>query len=363
MNKTLIITNIPSSYRVDLFNALSLESKIDFHFLFIPNKSVSHKDMIWGEKNNSFFKKTTILDNNFFVIARFLKKNKFDSIIVGGIPIYFSLLVAFKVRYNTRLYCWWAGTNYTEGKSVLKKFYRTFFSYFIDGYFFYSKLSYNYFNCYIRKLKNNFKIIGNNTRFAKIETEKINSIEFVQNNTSQFQIINVGFQEKRKNTIILLKAVQLLQEKGYNINTLVVGDGPELHYLIEYAKINNLINTSFLGNLNYENVYKNLLESDLLVHTSMSDSWPQVFNEAAYCGLAVLVSEESGVSNKYCEEHKNNINFKSANYQDLSIKIEKLVKDQVLLSQLKKAAYENAINYDGRKVLSAIVNLLNKENV
>tara|TARA_B110000902_G_scaffold247141_1_gene302912 strand:+ start:1438 stop:2520 length:1083 start_codon:yes stop_codon:yes gene_type:complete len=360
MNKTLIVTNIPSSYRVDLFNALSVESKMDFHFLFIPDKSVSHKDMIWGNKNNSFFKKTTILDYNFFKIASFLKKNKFDSIIVGGIPMYFFLLVVFKIMYNTRLYCWWAGTNFTERSSFLKKHYRTFFSYFIDGYFFYSKLSYNYFDSFIRKLKNNYKIIGNNTRFAKIEADKIKKIEFIKNSTSQFQIINVGFQEERKNTIILLKAVQLLQDKGYDINTLVIGDGPELSKLKGYALNNNLINTSFLGNLNYEAVYKNLLESDLLIHPSKSDSWPQVFNEAAFCRNAIFVSEKSGVFNSYTQKYENKVLFESDNFQELSFKIENLINNKLLLTELKNATFENAKVNDGEKVIIDMLNLLSK---
>ncbi|MDC3319265.1 glycosyltransferase, partial [Flavobacteriaceae bacterium] len=167
-------------------------------------------------------------------------------------------------------------------------------------------------------------------------------------------------QEERKNTIILLKAVQLLQDKGYDISTLVIGDGPELSKLKRYAINNNLINTSFLGNLNYKAVYKNLLESDLLIHPSKSDSWPQVFNEAAFCRNAIFVSEKSGVLNSYTQKYENKVIFESDNFQELSFKIENLINNELLLTELKNATIENAKVNDGEKVIIDMLNLLSK---
>ena len=57
MKKVLLITNIPSSYRVDFYNLLATTDKIDCHFLFVPGKDTSHKKIIWGKNDNHFYKK------------------------------------------------------------------------------------------------------------------------------------------------------------------------------------------------------------------------------------------------------------------------------------------------------------------
>lgn len=354
MKKSVIISNIPAEYRIDLFNELAIAPNSDISFVFIPDKTVKHKDILWASKYNVFMHKSVISTNksilyNYLFLFKYLANNKIDNILVGAIPNYFPVLAFYRFIFKAKIICWWAGNRNTEPKNLFKNYYRKICSNFIDTYFFYSKSSFEYFIGKVRKINVPSFIIGNNTRFSKIQLQKINLLNKNLRISDNIEIISIGFQEKRKNTILLLKAISILQNQNFTIGTSIIGDGPEIPILIKYVEHNHINNVKFIGNLSTELVYQQMLQSDILVHPSHSDSWPQVFNEASLCGLAIMISDKSGITNDYTERYNEEIIFNSENEDELALKIRNIIGNPDLLSKLKNAAFNNAVENDGVK--------------
>ena len=365
MNKVLIVTNIPAAYRVDFFNLLAADEEIDFNFLFIPEKNSSHKEIIWGDNSNPFFGKSFFIKNGPGIkflrsLTKQISKCKPNKVVVGGIPHYFPVIVFISFFLRYKIYCWWAGHAYTEKRNILKRYFRTLFSIFIDGYFFYSEYAYKYFFNHIRPIKKQYKIVGNNTRLAAIEMERFLPSNYEQKlDHNCFSLISIGFQEKRKNTILLLEAISILNSNNnWKINTIIIGDGPELQKLKLWKRKNNLSCVNFIGNLSPENVLKRLINSSLLIHPSYSDSWPQVYNEAAFCSIPILISSRAGVINEYTKKYKNLVLFDPFSPDELAQKIAVLLSNENIRNELGTFAHREAIDNDGRKVLVDFKELL-----
>jgi glycosyltransferase involved in cell wall biosynthesis len=362
MNKVLLITNIPSSYRVDFYNLLATTDKIDCHFLFVQGKDTSHKKIIWGNNDNNFYKKSVFVDSKniiykYALIAKQIIRTKPQNIVIGGFPSYYPIVFFLKQFLNYNIYCWWAGNEFTEPKNRFKLLYRIICAKSLTGCFFYSDYSKDYFLKYIKNFNPvHYKTVNNNTRIFHIKshTDVINK-EFSKND-SIFKIITIGFQEKRKNTILLLKS--LTHVIYNNILVEVIGDGVELIKLKKYAKEHSLTNVIFAGKLSPGEVLQKISKSNLLIHTSFSDSWPQVINEAAINGIPYLISTKSGVSNTYTKQFSELVTFNPYNEFELAKKIQYLIDNPSLLVELGQYAQKDAFENDGKKVFTDFVELL-----
>lgn len=361
MSRVIIITNIPASYRVDFYNLLSNNENIDFHFIFIPEKKDVHKKILWGAENNPFFSKSIFINkkraiSTIISLAKSIKKIKPDRIIIGGIPIYFVAVIVMKLLLRYEIYCWWGGIKNTEIKKTFKSIYRRLTSKYLDGYFFYSYYAFIYFNDEVRKVQRKFKIIGNNTRLSELELMRMDLMKSkIPYSNSCNKIITVGFQKSEKNTMLLLKALSILRENGFKIDVTIIGDGPELSNLVNFANSHNLSDIHFLGSIPFQDVFLFLLRSSLFVHCSYLDRWPQVYNEAAYCGLPILISNRAGVDNDYTQKYKDLVLFDPFSVDELADRIKHLLLNPNLCKELGSFANNDILENDGRKVMADFI--------
>lgn len=362
MTRAVIITNMPAVYRADLFNLLSENDKIDISFLFVPEKNILYKKMIWAERDNTFYLKTNVFEHNSILkkihyLAHYLLTKKPNKLIIGGIPIYFPIIILLKPFLRYKVFCWWAGNIYTEKKNIFRKIYRKLSSSFIDGYFFYSEQSYKYFNEQIKNIKDNYRIIGNNTRIITTECDHLINSKNLEVK-GWHNLVSVGFQDKPKNTKLLLDALLILNKKGLEIKTYIIGDGPEMNNLYDYVDKIKLGNIYFLRDLPQEEVFNKLKESNIFIHPSYADRWPQVYNEAAICGIPILISERAGVTNEYTKKYKNSVLFNPFNANELASKIENIILDKNLSLELGAFVKKVALEHDGTQVANDILKLL-----
>lgn len=362
MKKVVLITNIPSSYRVDFYNLLATTDKIDFHFIFIPEKNINHKSIIWGKKENKFYNKSQFIEKNnklaiYISLAKLLYHIKPKKIVIGGFPNYFFVILLLKLVLKFDIFCWWGGHKYSEPNTFSKRNYRKISSFFIKGCFFYSEHAASYFLKNIKNLNSsNYRIVGNNTRINSLTIIKSN-VQDITNEKSIFNIITIGFQNN-KNTILLLKSLKIIQSKNVDVLLKIVGDGPEIERLKKYSLDNNIENLYFIGNVPPEDVYRYLSTSDLLVHPSYHDRWPQVINEAAACGIPYLVSSKAGVINAYTKKYNKFVIFNPQDENELALKIQNLIDKPAFKNDLGYYAQKDALENDGRKAFSYFIELL-----
>lgn len=105
------------------------------------------------------------------------------------------------------------------------------------------------------------------------------------NNRKQFRIITVGTVYERKRPYLFLKVAEQFPDTEF----VWYGDGILRRELCDHIKIKNIENVKFAGLRSQASLANEFRESDLLIVTSDSEGVPKVTQEAAACGLPVIL--------------------------------------------------------------------------
>lgn len=355
----VIITNYPIVYRDDLFNELSNSERINFNYIFIPDKPSTHKKAISNFENKLFLKDSKFIETNrlssIFKLFKVLKNKKQDIIIIGGFPIYFFSLIIHKLLFRSKIIVWWGGTNHSESSvSKIKNLVRKFFSLYLDGAIYYSKLSIVNLRNINKNIHRSF-ILGNNTRNSKLFNKKIEEIT-VKNNKNEIILLTIGFQIERKNTIFILKNLNnIISDK--KITLYVLGDGSELIKLKSFSKSHNL-NVIFKGHVNQKDIYEYYKIADIFIHSSKLDQWPQTYTEAICSGLPVMISSTSGVSDDLTNKYNSEIIFDPNDGDEFVEKLQRLIDDVNLRKEIALDAKKLAFQNDGISKAKDLIDFL-----
>lgn len=356
--KIVIITNYPVGYRDGLFSTLlKLFGKENIWFYFIAEKNNVRKKISIKKTESLFMENSKIFNYNEVIKAvKELIKFKPAKIIVGALPKYTILLAIASVLFGFEIYTWWGGNEMSEkNRSKIVVIYRKLISKFIAGGIFYSNFAQQQFTNNIKLLTKKI-IIGNNTRDAQLFLK--NYQQYIKpSEVNIFHICTIGFQEKRKNTITLLKAISKLKIKD-KICIDVIGDGPVLKNLKIFAEKENL-KANFYGFLKPMESYKILINTDLFVHCATMDQWPQVYNEALCFGKPILISNTSGVDDFYVKNNAQRVLFHPLSANELSNKILQIFNSSELQDHLRKEA-KVVSKTDGIVAAKSLYNFLNE---
>lgn len=112
-----------------------------------------------------------------------------------------------------------------------------------------------------------------------------------RSNDGDFNIISVGELTKRKNQMIVIKALEQLNDP--KIKYFICGSGEKESEIQEYIRNRDLTNQVFL--LGYRKDVKSLLKkSDCFVHSSLQEGLSMAVMEAMACGVPVICSDIRG---------------------------------------------------------------------
>ena len=108
-------------------------------------------------------------------------------------------------------------------------------------------------------------------------------------------LIFAGQQNKKKNTESVLRACALLKNRGLDFQLIMIGDGPDAHFLHMLAHDLDIDgHVLFTGFLSHRPTVMALYErADLMVFPSIYDNAPMVVREAAAMGTPALLVEGS----------------------------------------------------------------------
>ena len=113
------------------------------------------------------------------------------------------------------------------------------------------------------------------------------SIDNFRFKNDKVYLVSVGRLIKLKRNIDLIKALKFLDK---NVEVIFLGEGSEKENLIKLTrKLNMEKRVHFLGQV--YNPYKYIKKSNLFVHTSESEGFPNVIVEALACGVPVISSD------------------------------------------------------------------------
>ena len=146
------------------------------------------------------------------------------------------------------------------------------------------------------EFKNPMQVINNPfdvNGILKLKEAPLNSNEFVFNPGKKY-LVAVGRLEKVKRFQDIIKAVDLLKQDGFDLDLLILGDGPEASNLqLLINRLNLKEGVHLPGRVS--NPFKYISRSHILVSASEYEGFSNVIVEAFISGTAVIATDcESG---------------------------------------------------------------------
>ena len=203
-----------------------------------------------------------------------------------------------------------------------------------------------------------FDIKASGVFYNAIDDKVYNEFYHEVNNGDTIVLSYIGRIIKEKGVLNLLEAFSELRKKYSNIELHIAGDGSLLE------KIKNEYTDShihFLGKLNYEEVMKLCVKTDIFVHPSMyPEGLPTSILEAGVMKCAVVATDRGGT-----KEVINNSNvglIVKENVEDLVKKLDFLLSNYDEMNKLKENIHNRIIhNFTWNQTAKAIEKELENE--
>ena len=293
----LFITNLPSFYKINLFNSIAKQKNIFVIFTHDQN-SQRNEDFYNGLREFSYVSlaKKMFLGKIFYLIYLLFTSNC-KSLIVGGwdqLLFWFAIAISPKEKNGVLV-----ESSILESKvtGFMSRFKTIFLSRIYKAY-----VSGKSQADLCIKLGFKGQLIKTNGVgiFNVMPQPEYSSISIVKN------FIYVGRLSPEKNIKLLIEIFNMLPELTLNI----VGFGPQDIFLKSIAKKNIV----FHGAIPNSELYKIYLQNDVFILPSISEPWGMVIEEAFNSGLPVIVSDRVGCaeeivnsSNGIIESHRQEV--------------------------------------------------------
>lgn len=308
MRTVILITNIPTPYRIPLFNELSVQlesyglhlkvafaslgysrrkwaidmSDCEFDYTILPSRVVLNKN-----KENITF--------NYSGINKLIKEECPSAIITNEFSIATTKLW-LRSYFSSIPYIIWSGA--ISGRHHQLPFYRM-----MQRRFLVNRAS--AYVAYGSAAKDNLISLGATSKNVHIGINTVDTQYFtdesnkwknsIQKDATQF--IYVGHLTKGKRLDLLLDAAKEIMDRGKDFRISIIGSGPEQEYLENLSVdlgINHLVN--FEGYKQKDEIPKCMAQADCFVFPSEYDVWGLVLVEAMACALPCIASNLSGAT-------------------------------------------------------------------
>lgn len=295
-----LVTNIPSPYRIPLFNAIAGRDDVELTVYFMD---VTEKNRSWAvapekwEFDHVFLDGSTwysnILDRsvavNWGVISHF-REASHDVIVVGGYnhtTCWVSL--AYSKLSGTPVVPWngtWSGSIRLDNplvNTLRQAFARSGQAWIAYGSRAAAALSsWGANEKRILEATNTVDV----ARFAE-QSKQVSR----QDSGDEFELLYCGQLIGRKNIETVISALSTISAD--NVSLRVVGDGPEENTLQRQADEAD-VQVTFEGFVRRSELYQYYTRANALVLPSTEEVWGLVVNEALACGTPTLVSDMCG---------------------------------------------------------------------
>ncbi|MDR6121902.1 glycosyltransferase involved in cell wall biosynthesis [Bacillus sp. SLBN-46] len=207
----------------------------------------------------------------------------------------------------------------------------------------------------IHGINNKTITISNMINVNEIQKKSNHDISFYFNFDQIITLVSIGRLSPEKGMINCVHACKMLVENGYSVKWFLIGEGPErrdIERCIRNYKLEN--NVFLLGTI--PNPYPYIKNANLYVHPSLVESLSITVLEALAINTPVIVAKSMGPMEFI--HHKENGLLVESTPEGLYKGVESIVKDQVLLKQLKQDKSDVLNNYSPEVIMRKIYDLI-----
>lgn len=213
----------------------------------------------------------------------------------------------------------------------------------------------------LKSFKNKMFKWGYFTTVPEDFEKKFNSS--IQN--ERIKILSVARFIEWKHPELAIQLAENLKNKGYDFELNMYGQGPlwnSMKQLIDSKYLQNYVKLK--GNILNEKILEEMRAHHIFILTSdRNEGWGAVINEAMSQKCAVVVSDEVGSAPFLIENNVDGLIFKNGSHEDLTRKVEFLIKDPKHIQDLGENAFIKIKNeWSPEKAARNLLKLINGIN-
>lgn len=347
----LYLVNVPAPYRVSFFNELGLYC--DLTVVFERYES-SEREKEWHDYSFKTFQSvflkgfkvgtTSTLDLS---IAKFLKDNKFDIIVIGNYSSPTGILaIEYLNRKNIPFVISVDGGLIDHEESKLKQNFKTKLISSANAWLSTGETTNKYLTYYGAN-KEYIYIYP----FTTMEKENILENPLTINEKEKLRkelhipysnmILSIGQFIYRKGFDVLIEAAKDFRE---GIGVYIIGGTPTEEYL-DLIDRYNVDNVHFIDFLEYEELKKYYFATDIFVLPTREDIWGLVINEAMANGLPVITTTSCVAGIEMIEEGINGYLVPKDDVEEIIENVNKILNSDTLKQNMSLNSLEKAKEY------------------
>ncbi|MFE8701750.1 glycosyltransferase family 4 protein [Cytobacillus sp. FJAT-54145] len=361
--RILFLTNIPSPYRIDFFNELGNHCELTVLF---ERETSDERNLSWYNNNYNNFKaiflKGKKIKKNMalcFDVSKYLKRELFDIIIVGGYSTPTGMLAIETLRKRKIPFI----LN-TDG-GIIKE--DSKYRYLIKKHFISSATYWlstgNHTTDYLVHYGANkdniitypFTSLLQKDILANPPHENLkNEIKSKLNIKEDKIILSIGRFINIKGFDVLLKSSENLP-KNYGI--YIVGGEPTPEYMDLKNRL-NLSNVYFIDFKSRDELKDYYLVSDLFVLPTRGDVWGLVINEAMAFGLPIVTTNKCVAGLELVKDNENGFIVPVNNSSALAKRIIDVLKDQKVVEKMSRNSLDKIQKYTIENMVSVHMSII-----
>lgn len=311
--RVLYITNIPSPYRIDFFNALG--KRCDLTVLF-ERKSALDREDIWLKKQAKNFKaeflKGILVGADSALCMRIvhkLKRSVFDIVVVGGYSTPTGMLAICTLKLKRIPFVLNCDGGFIKNDSWLREKIKRFFIKKASWWLSSGQQANLYLEHYGADIARSFYYPLTSLRNDDIIKQPIEKEQKTQMRTE------LGLKGKK----IVLGVGQFIQRKGFDTaiqawvkmpsscELVLIGNGSDKDKYAQQIKDNRLSNVTIIGFQDKQTLQKYYRSADIFLMSTREDIWGLVINEAMAQGLPILSTDAALAARELIVNLKNGI--------------------------------------------------------
>lgn len=347
--RVLILTTVMAPYRMKLFELLG--EQCDLTVCFEVKNDVVRNDNWYFRKSNNFTsvelkkweKGTNVIHWDILKIMRGVKPHLIVLYEYSTKTSFLLSIIARSFRIPYLINCDGAFISRNWLKKQIKKMEISNAAGLLAG----SDSARQYFKYYNGKEKNiyshNFTSLYVNDILSEVlssdeKSKRKKELDLLDKKT----VISVGNFVKEKGFMELIHAWKNVN-KDYQL--VIIGSGKQKKEYLKYIQKESLNNVKILDFMQYKDLKKYYIASDLFILNTKSDVWGLVINEAMSCGLPVITTDMCIAGLELIKDGENGYIIHTGNKDEIIESIKTVFEDEDRLLEMSKNSLETIREY------------------